>query len=174
MDKQKKLIMRNIKIKVFLISLLLPVFTYSQTIEEKKFDKFDSTLSIRTETKKIANNLKCFVRRTVFKNKEYSEKEFTNIYFIFRINTTAFIDSSCKTQILFTDGTMKDYAFDGSPRIYLNNDMSIIYLEVNKEDELYNKEIKAIRISHKINQTYEVKPQNASVVKDMLTIADKQ
>jgi len=166
--------------KIFCILLALySQGSYSQKIEDKKFDKFDSTYTISTKDETLVGKLMgrtfLFVRASF---SWYRKAEFTNlpnaksfrVLFGFKTNIVTSVDKGSEIKIEFADGTIGTYSRPDA-QYQIVTEMGFINFNVPVNDKLFTTDIKAIRVrTSETNLDYEIPSKKASYTKNALAL----
>lgn len=168
------------------IIILLALYSqesYSQKIEDKLVDKFDSTYTISTKAETLVGKLKgktflyvkgsfFWLRQAKFANLQ-DAKGFT-ILLGFKTDIVTSIDEGTEIKIEFADGTIGTYSRP-SAKHQIVTEIGLINFDVPLEDKLFTTDIKAIRVrTSEINLDYEIPTKNASIIKNALALVKSE
>lgn len=171
--------------KMFFL-ILLTIYTqisYSQTIEENKFDRFDSIYTISTKNETLVggiSKLKYMYASTFFlwqakaKFINLSSVKSYNILIGFKTNRLTSTDNQTKIKVEFVDGTFGEY--DRPDADYqIVRDMGNFAFKVLLGDKLFTTDIKTIRISTSdANIDYEIPAKKSSYIKNALALTKSE
>jgi len=169
-----------------LILILLTLFSltsYSQKIEENKFDKFDSIYQISTKDEILVG--KVLAKKYLYVNTSFNwftRAEFINLsaaksYKIligFKTDIQTSTDNDTKIKVEFADGTFGEYSRP-TAKYEIVTDMGFFIFDVPLGDKLFTTDIKTIRISTSdTNIDYEIPAKKASYIKNALTLTKSE
>jgi hypothetical protein len=168
--------MKNILIILLTFSLSS---SYSQKIQSKIFDKFDSVYTITTGDEALSGKIlrgKYMYASISFHS--YKKATFINLpnanYFSvligFVTNRVTTIDKKTEIKIEFVDGTFGTY---NNPDLeyQIVTDMGFVNFHVSPKDKLFTTNVKTIRIATSDdNIDYDISSKKSSVIKEALVL----
>jgi hypothetical protein len=160
--------------RLFLLLMLLPVFSYSQIIETNETDKFDSILKVGTnmDTLTRSNDLRKVLLVKVWRMASLKTvKEFPEAvvgYFSIITNEVLSIDSKSALKVIFEDGSINEYKHAGDYEVMGTNELATIYFPL--DEKLSTKKIKSIRFAYSPSGYYDYEISKPAIVRDMVTL----
>lgn len=164
---------------LLILLTLCSQISYSQKIEEKSFDKFDSiyTISAKSETLvgKILGNK--FLSSQIFYH-SFKKAEFINspgakyfeVLILFKTDISTTTDNETKIKVEFADGTFGTYARPAA-KSEIVTDIGAFSFQISLNDKLFKTDIKTIRISTSdANIDYNIPAKKASYIRKALIL----
>lgn len=163
----------------FFLIILFSKVSYSQKIEERNFDKFDSIYIISAEKETLAG--KPFSSKYLYAQVRFSwlqqikyinspNKKLITVYIGFITDVPTIIDTETELKIQFADGTFGTYKRPDT-KYQTVTELGIYAINVPVEDKLFMTDIKTIRIATSDTHIdYEIPTKKASVIRKALAL----
>lgn len=168
---------------ILILFVFLNHLCYSQIIQEKKFDKFDSIYTVNTSNETLVGKILkweylyvnasfTWFMQTKFANSPQA-KTF-DVLIGFKTQVPTAIDDKTKIKIAFTDNTIGIYSRPDT-KYQPVTDLGFYIFHVPLEDKLFTTDIKTIRIATTdTNIDYEIPKKKSSTLKDALLLVKNE
>ena len=160
--------------RLFLLLILLPVLSHSQTIQTNEIDKFDSVLKVGTnmDTLTRSNDLHKILFVKVWRVASLKKvKEFPEAvvgYFSIITHDVFSIDGKSALKVIFEDGSINEYKHSGDFQVFGTDKLATIYFPL--DDKLSTKKIKSIRFAYSPSGYYDFDVTKPTIVRDLVNL----
>lgn len=160
--------------RLFILFILLPMFSYSQTIETNNVDKFDSIVKVGTnmDTLTRSNDLHKVLLVKLWRLASLKTvKEFPEAvvgYFSIISPDVLSIDGKSSLKVIFEDGSINEYKHQGDYEVIGTNELATIYFPL--DEKISTKKIKSVRFAYSPSGYYDFEVSKPSIVRDMVIL----